>query len=118
VGRFVALKIIRGDSTGVYDNQPNEAELLRYIATANPSHPGHGYMVKILDDFIHVGPNGPHSCIVFEALGQSVLNFQEQIKDHLFPLQMMRTIAKQTLLALDYLHSCCKLIHTGAYNQY
>jgi serine/threonine protein kinase len=90
---------------------------MRHIGTADPSHPGHQYIVKSLDDFTHVGPNGQHSCIIFEPLGQSVLNFQKKAKDGLLPLQMVRTIARQTLLALDYLHSCCKLVHSGSPDQ-
>ena len=30
------------------------------------------YIVKLLDDFIHHGPNGHHQCLVFELLGPSV----------------------------------------------
>jgi len=110
--RFVALKILRADSTKV-KNQPKEAEILQHIAQANPQHPGHPHIVKIFDSFVHAGPNGEHSCIVFEALGQSVLGFQKNCKDGRLSLEIVRPIARQLLLALDYIHSCCNLIHTG-----
>jgi len=110
--RFVALKILRADSTSV-KNQPKEADVLQHIAQANPQHPGHSHIVQILDSFVHKGPNGEHSCIVFEALGQSVLSFQKSSERGQLPLDVVRTIARQLLLALDYIHSCCNLIHTG-----
>ena len=30
------------------------------------------YIVHLLDDFLHQGPNGSHQCLVFELLGPSV----------------------------------------------
>jgi len=109
---MVALKILRADSTRIW-NQPNEADILRTVAQANPGHPGREHIVKILDSFVHSGPNGEHTCIVFEALGQSVLDFQRNCKRGRLPLEMVRPIARQLLLALDYIHSHCRLIHTG-----
>ena len=110
--RLVALKILRADSTKTR-NQPKESDILRSLADGNPDHPGHEHIVKILDSFTHSGPNGDHDCIVFEALGESVLDFQRRCEDGRLPLEMVRPIARQLLLALDYIHSSCRLIHTG-----
>ena len=108
----MAMKILRADSTKAR-NQPKESDILRSLAEGNPDHPGHEHIVKILDSFTHSGPNGEHDCIVFEALGESVLDFQRRCEDGRLPLAMVRTIARQLLLALDYIHSGCRLIHTG-----
>jgi len=102
--QFVALKIIRADGTKGIPTQPNEAE---------PSHPGHQHVVRILDSFTHVGPHGEHSVLVTEVLGESVLNLHERSENATLSRDLVRSIARQTLLGLDYLHRACRLVHTG-----
>jgi serine/threonine-protein kinase SRPK3 len=109
----VALKVLRADSTKGEPNQPKEADLLRHIAEADPSHPGYQHIVKALDSFTIVGPNGEHSCIVFELLGESALNLQKRSENGLLSVDLVRCIARQTLLGLDYIHRSCRLVHTG-----
>jgi serine/threonine-protein kinase SRPK3 len=109
----VALKILRADSTNGIPNQPNEADLLRHIAEVDPSHPGYQHVVKALDNFTTVGPNGEHSCIVFESLGESALNLQKRSENGCLSVDLVRCIARQTLLGLDYIHRSCRLVHTG-----
>ena len=50
--------------------------------------------------------------MVFEVLGKNILNL---IKTHDYrgiPIPLVREIAKQCLIGLDYMHRICKLIHT------
>jgi serine/threonine-protein kinase SRPK3 len=114
--QLVALKVLRADSTKGGPNQPKEAEILEHIAQADPTHPGYQHVIKVLDSFLHVGPNGEHSCIVFEALGESVLNLQKRSENSRLSLELVRSIARQTLLGLDYIHRTCGLVHTGIYS--
>lgn len=86
---------------------------MQHIAQADPSHPGHQHVVKSLDSFTHKGPHGEHHCIVFESLGESVVDLQKRWEKGRFPLELVRSIAQQTLLGLDYLHRSCRLVHTG-----
>ncbi|CUM48471.1 unnamed protein product [Debaryomyces fabryi] len=37
-------------------------------------HPGYKHIMRLLDDFEVTGPNGKHICMVFEILGENVLN--------------------------------------------
>jgi serine/threonine-protein kinase SRPK3 len=113
--QHVALKIIRADATKGGPNQPKETDILQHVALADPSHPGHRHVVKLLDSFMHTGPNGEHSCIVFEALGESVLKFQRRSESGRLSPEMVRSIARQILLGLDYLHRSCRLVHTGTH---
>jgi serine/threonine-protein kinase SRPK3 len=106
------LKVLRTDSTKA-PNQPDEADLVHFVNAANPQHPGPHHIVQLLDHFIHSGPNGDHSCLVFEPLGESVLSLQKRSEHGSLPLNNVKMIARQVLLALDYLHSYCNLIHTG-----
>jgi serine/threonine-protein kinase SRPK3 len=85
---------------------------LERIATANPSHPGRQHIVSLLDHFEHAGPNGVHMCLVFEALGESVLSTIKRYQYRGLPIDIVKQITKQVLLGLDYLHRECGVIHT------
>lgn len=110
--RFIALKILRGDSTST-PGQPDEADILQHLKSADTKHPGYRHIVRMTHRFTHSGPNGQHSCIVFEPLGESVLHLQKRSKNGRLPLDIVKAIARQTLLGLDYLHRRCNIIHTG-----
>jgi serine/threonine-protein kinase SRPK3 len=86
--------------------------LLEKIASANPSHPGRQHIVSLLDHFEHTGPNGVHVCLVFEALGESVLSTIKRYQYRGLPIHIVKQITKQVLLGLDYLHRECGVIHT------
>jgi len=90
----------------------DEIKLLEKIATANPLHPGRQHIVSLLDHFEHSGPNGVHECLVFEALGESVLSTIKRYQYRGLPIHIVKQITKQVLLGLDYLHRECGVIHT------
>jgi serine/threonine-protein kinase SRPK3 len=90
----------------------DEIKLLEKIAGANPSHPGRQHIVSLLDHFEHSGPNGIHICLVFEALGESVLSTIKRYQYRGLPIHIVKQITKQVLLGLDYLHRECGVIHT------
>ena len=90
----------------------DEIKLLEKISTANPSHPGRQHIVSLLDHFEHSGPNGVHECLVFEALGESVLSTIKRYQYRGLPIHIVKQITKQVLLGLDYLHRECGVIHT------
>lgn len=81
--------------------------------TAN--HPGKRHVQQLLDHFHLEGPNGVHTCLVFEPMGRNldsyIFDYQRsqrrpawQARDPL-PLLFSRHVCKQLLLALDCLHS-------------
>ncbi|KAK6463568.1 kinase-like domain-containing protein, partial [Scheffersomyces coipomensis] len=81
-----------------------------------PMHPGYKHIMKLLDNFQIIGPNGNHICMVFEILGENVLNLiYKLLKKSRYsggiPLNLVRLIVKQLFLALDYMHHS-GIIHT------
>lgn len=64
--RAVALKIIAARAGTI------EMENLLKLQKIEPGHPGHSHLPDLLDHFEHKGPNGTHSCLVFEVLGESI----------------------------------------------
>ena len=70
------------------------------------------HVIQLLNSFIYKGPYGYHFCFVFEILG---VNLLEIIKRHNYkgvPIDIVRDIARQSLLGLDFLNRVCGVIHT------
>ena len=72
----------------------------------------HCHNVLLLNSFQHNGPNGLHFIMVFEILGVNLLEIMKRYDYKGIPIPLVRRIAKQILLGLDYLHRICKIIHT------
>lgn len=51
-------------------------------------------------------------CMVFEVLGHNLLKFIIRSNYRGMPLECVRTITRQVLQGLQYLHDKCKIIHT------
>lgn len=109
--RHSALKVVK--SAGRYaETARDEIKLLSRVASVAPLHPGRQHIVSFLDSFVHQGPESSHICIVFEPLGEHLLALIERNKRKGVPRALVKVIAKQILLGLEYLHDECDLVHT------
>jgi len=72
----------------------------------------HTQVVQLLNSFMHYGANGDHFIMVFEILGVNLLEIMKRYDYRGIPMPLVRRIAKQVLVGLDYLHRICKIIHT------
>lgn len=70
------------------------------------------HTVQLLNSFIHSGPNGSHFIMVFEILGVNLLEIMKRYDYKGIPIPLVRRMAKQVLIGLDYLHRVCRIIHT------
>lgn len=87
--------------------QIGELEILRHIGThGDPQHPGRNHVIDLLDTFHHTGPNGQHLCVVLELLGPNVSSVAEDSLHYRLDGHVARKISRQSLLAVDFLHSC------------
>ncbi|KAI9749813.1 MAG: asparagine synthetase [Chaenotheca gracillima] len=111
MNHHVALKILTANSYGG-EKEVFELEILRHIETANPDHPGHRHVISLLDNFRHTGTNGEHVCLVFEVMGEDLLGLSRRYRGEKIPVHLVKQIAKQLFLGLDYLHRSCKVVHT------
>ncbi|KAI0294271.1 kinase-like domain-containing protein [Multifurca ochricompacta] len=129
LNRHVALKIVKS-APRYTETALDEIKLLqRLITSATPpilpspsnpnpppspsqTHPGRSHVISFLDHFRHKGPNGTHVCMVFEVLGENLLGLIKRNQRKGVPQHLVRQIAKQILLGLDYMHRCCGVIHT------
>lgn len=112
VNRHVALKILTAESYGG-EKDVYELSILRHIKTANPDHPGYKHVVCLLDEFRHAGPHGVHVCLVFEVMGEDLVALVRRYRDGKLPVHLVKQVARQLLLGLDYLHRSYKVVHTG-----
>ncbi|KAI0067947.1 kinase-like protein [Artomyces pyxidatus] len=109
--RHSALKVVK--SAGRYtETARDEIKLLRQIAETSPSHPGRAHIVSFLDSFSHSSISNTHICIIFEPLGENLLSLIEKNRRKGVAPCIVKSIARQVLLGLQYLHEECDLVHT------
>ena len=60
--------------------------------------------MTMTDSFQTSGPNGNHECLVLELLGPSVADYLDAHSMERLPGTLAKTIAKQGLLGLCFLH--------------
>ncbi|CAH2002751.1 unnamed protein product [Acanthoscelides obtectus] len=109
--RFVALKIVKS-ADHFTETALDEIKILKSVRESDPSDPKRNKTVQLLNDFKISGINGVHVCMVFEVLGHHLLKLIIKSNYRGIPLANVRTIMRQVLEGLDYLHSKCKIIHT------
>ena len=85
----------------------DEPEKLKNIHKKENSH-----VVQLLNSFIYYGQNGKHFCMVFEVMGVTLLEIIKKYNYKGIPIPLVRTITKQILMGLDFLHRICHIIHT------
>ncbi|KAI5969354.1 hypothetical protein CANMA_001602 [Candida margitis] len=69
------IKILQTLQDPVNNHAHLPVENVSYFDNHPPKqHPGYKHLMKLLDDFEIAGPNGNHICMVFEILGENVLN--------------------------------------------
>ena len=91
----------------------HELKVETLLKQKNPSHEGHGYVRTLIDSFEEVGPDGTHLCLVYDPLREPLWLFQQRCRDRKFPLGLLKGYLQLILKGLDYLHSECRVIHTG-----
>ncbi|OJJ49864.1 hypothetical protein ASPZODRAFT_59299 [Penicilliopsis zonata CBS 506.65] len=105
----VVLKIY---VTGENRDHERELDIYKHIDSVETRHPGRNLIRKLLDHFYIQGPHGRHVCLVHEPLGTSADLLVKTFPGQTMTLDDMKPGIRQILVALDYLHSECHVIHT------
>ena len=78
-------------------------------ASIDPEYTG---VIALRDFFETKGPNGVHVCMVFETMGPNALTLIKKYDFKGVPIDVVRKLATDCLVGLDYLHRICGIIHT------
>ncbi|XP_056323954.1 SRSF protein kinase 1b isoform X2 [Danio aesculapii] len=109
--RFVAMKVVKS-AEHYTETALDEIKLLKAVRNTDQNDPSREKVVQLLDDFKISGVNGTHVCMVFEVLGHHLLKWIIKSNYQGLPLPCVKSIIRQVLQGLDYLHTKCKIIHT------
>lgn len=108
-GTAVALKVQKS-AKQYTEAARDEVKLLEQVA--NGDERKKKYVVQMLDHFEHTGPNGNHVCMVFEVLGDNLLRLIKHYRYRGAPMSIVKKVAHDVLVGLDYLHRDLNIIHT------
>ncbi|CAI4231063.1 unnamed protein product [Auanema sp. JU1783] len=109
--RFVAMKIVKS-AEHYTEAAIDEIRLLRSVRDEDPADSGREKVVQLLDEFTVSGVNGDHVCMVFEVLGCNLLKLIIRSNYDGLHIEHVRTITRQILEGLRYMHEKCHIIHT------
>jgi hypothetical protein len=109
---FAALKVMRADA------DRRELGILRHLKTKCADIDD--YVVRLLDNFEHTGPNGVHQCIVTEVLGPSLAGIEDDLEDsfpdEVLPPDVAQSISLQIARGLARLH-VAGVVHGGEWTR-
>ncbi|XP_071483277.1 SRSF protein kinase 3-like [Diadema antillarum] len=109
--RYVALKVVKS-AEHYTETALDEIKLLKCVRDSDTNDINRERVVHLVDDFKVTGVNGTHVCMVFEVLGHNLLKPIIQSKYMGLPIKQVKSIIRQVLEGLEYLHTKCKIIHT------
>ncbi|CAJ0963773.1 unnamed protein product, partial [Ranitomeya imitator] len=104
--RFGALKVVKS-AVHYTETAIDEIKLLKCVRDSDPSDPKREMIVQLIDDF-----KISDVCMVLEVLGHQLLKWIIKSNYEGLPLPCVKSIIRQVLQGLDYLHTKCKIIHT------
>ncbi|CAI7673921.1 unnamed protein product [Penicillium palitans] len=109
--RYVTLKVFI-KSTSMGQQLDDELKIYKRIEEAPRKRPGRKYVRSLLDSFDVSGPEDKHRCLVHPPLWESVLDFLFRNPVQRLPTPILAVTLHRLFLALNYLHTECKIIHT------
>lgn len=103
--QWVPIKIMTADATAC----SHELGILQSLAKRSNGSLSSRYIVQLLDEFPHQGPNGTHQCLVFELLGPTLDMVTSDYSDYTDPEQRLEPdtvlrISEQLLNAIAFVH--------------
>ena len=111
--KFVTLKICTHTPREQDIETLQHLRILKRLSKDDGEHAGRAFVNTITDYFQLEGEKGNHLCLVQRPLGESLSDYQTRIEGGKIPEDKIRYILRNILSALDYLHTCCSIVHTG-----
>ncbi|KAE8150353.1 kinase-like domain-containing protein [Aspergillus avenaceus] len=98
LGKLVTLRIFKA----VIPGDCQELDMLLHLSNQDQHHPGHNHVLRLRDQFTHIGPNGGHLCHVFPLIMSD--GGQMSVRKILRHSDYVGKVSEQILLGLEYLH--------------
>lgn len=115
---YVAIKFCNSDISG--PEKWLEAEMNMHLATTKPEHQGRGALATAFEAFEILSPRGcTHLALVFEPLREPLWLFKRRLDNQRSTsrskrLPLIKTYIQILLEGLNYMHSQCRVLHTGS----
>ncbi|EFQ86981.1 hypothetical protein PTT_17633 [Pyrenophora teres f. teres 0-1] len=90
----------------------DEYNVYNILSKGNASHPGYNHIRTALDLFTIPRQGGDHRCLVQKPMWDSFKDLLNRNPAHRFTDELLKAGLSQVFLALDYLHTEAKIIHT------
>lgn len=103
------LEVCERDS----DSAQRELAAYKHLGLVKTTHAGTQFVRQLLDSFEIRARDGKHLCMVHEPLGMSVHTLRKMLSGEKLSEDMLKSVLKYLLLALNYLHNEGNLVHTG-----
>lgn len=108
---YVTLKMYEHDSS----HGQREKQVYEHLRNTKSSHTGSLLVRRAIDDFEISCANNNYSyqCLVHPPLAMSLCELRNRTIEKLLPEDLLKPILIHILLALDFLHTEAKIVHTG-----
>lgn len=106
--RYVSIKIATLDI-----NTTRETMISRVIAEADPSDEALSFIRTPIYELEVVGPEGTHPCLVYTPMRETLFKLRRRFRRQRLAPPLFKFVMHCVLSGLDYLHSKCRVIHTG-----
>ncbi|KAF4495324.1 CMGC SRPK kinase [Fusarium agapanthi] len=111
--KYVAIKVKAPMNSKRRASAENEIEILQHINRTNPKHHGWHFVRKLTDTFNLESPYGSHICLVLEPLREPLWLYCSRYIGGVIPPDTVKILLQMILLAHDYLHTECHVVHAG-----
>lgn len=95
------------------ETNQDEFEVYKLLNKGSSRHPGYPHVRTALDVFTVPRSGGDHHWLVQKPMWDSFRDLLYRNSSHRFSEELLKAGLVQVFLALDYLHTECKLVHTG-----
>lgn len=96
------------------DAHQDESKIYEVMRNVKSSHPGRQHVRSALDGFALQSPAGKeHYCLIQTPLWDSWRDLPRRNPVNRFTEDLLKAGLWELLHGLDYLHTECKLVHTG-----
>jgi serine/threonine-protein kinase SRPK3 len=112
--KYVAVKVNASNRQSQKSSARSELDTLRALSETNRRHNGWWCVRHILDSFALKSSSGKdHLSVVLEPLREPLWIYQQRFADGVIPSDILKIMLQMILHGLDYIHSECRIIHTG-----